>query len=135
MLIKRRDKIGQVYLTKINPIVDPQLDASGTLTFGNAATQYGFSSPPTGYRAAWFAFDNATGESRAVGETSAAQASMKAPAGLPTTAGAYVRVDLTRTTRSTPTWKQPVQAYSMRQARRVEARRAGASGHPPPPQK
>ena len=37
VLIKRRDKIGQAYLPKINPIVDPGLDASGTLTFANAA--------------------------------------------------------------------------------------------------
>ena len=37
VLIKRRDKIGQAYLPKINPVVDPRLDASGTLTFANAA--------------------------------------------------------------------------------------------------
>ena len=39
MLIKRRDKIGRTYLTRLNPIVDPALDASGTLTFGNAASR------------------------------------------------------------------------------------------------
>ena len=29
VLIKRRDKIGRAYLPKINPIVDPALDACG----------------------------------------------------------------------------------------------------------
>ena len=37
VLIARRDKIGQAYLPKINPIVDVALDPSGVLTFANAA--------------------------------------------------------------------------------------------------
>ena len=40
VLIQRRDKIGRAYLAKINPVVDPTLDASGVLSFGNAAVQY-----------------------------------------------------------------------------------------------
>ena len=45
VLIKRRDKIGQAYLTKINPVVDPALDGAGVLTFGNAAAQYRLREP------------------------------------------------------------------------------------------
>ena len=41
---------------------------------------------------------------------------MKAPSGLPTTAGAYVRVDLTADHAQHASWKQPVQAYFVRQA-------------------
>ena len=33
VLIKRRDTIGRIYLTAINPIVNPRLDAAGALTF------------------------------------------------------------------------------------------------------
>ena len=42
VLIKRRDAIGRAYLTAINPIVEPRLDAAGTLIFENAATSAGF---------------------------------------------------------------------------------------------
>jgi hypothetical protein len=115
-LIKRRDKIGRAYLPKINPVVDPALDASGTLTFGNAAVQHGVATAPKGYTATWYAFDNATGDSRRLGETAAAQAPLSPASGLPTAPGAYVRVDIAADHPQHLTWKQPVQAYFVRQA-------------------
>ena len=48
VLIARRDKIGQAYLPKINPIVDVALDPSGVLTFANAAVDARVAEPPTG---------------------------------------------------------------------------------------
>ncbi len=51
VLIKRRDKIKSVYLTAVNPIVSPRLDASGRLTFENAAFAAGVASGPATYRA------------------------------------------------------------------------------------
>jgi hypothetical protein len=116
VLIKRRDKIGRAYLTMLNPVVDPALDAAGALTFGNAATQHGFATAPRGYTARWFAFDNATGESRPIGETTAAQGSMPAPAGVPTAPGAYVRIEIAADHPDYPNWKHPVQVYFVRQA-------------------
>ena len=95
VLIQRRDKIGRAYLAKINPVVDPTLDASGVLSFGNAAAvQYGVTSAPRGYAAAWHTFDNATAETRPLGQTTGAQSPMTAPAGLPAAMGAYIRVDI-----------------------------------------
>ena len=44
VLIKRRDKIASIYLTAVNPIVDPRLDANGRLTFDNAAVAAGVAS-------------------------------------------------------------------------------------------
>jgi len=116
ILIKRRDKIGRAYLPAINPIVDPALDPSGTLTFGNAAVQYGFASAPAGYTASWFVFDNATGEARPIGQTSATAARMQAPAGVPATAGTYIRVDLAADHGEHANWKEPVHAWFLRQA-------------------
>jgi hypothetical protein len=116
VLIQRRDKIGKAYLTMLNPVVDPALDASGTLTFGNAATQHRFADAPRGYTATWYAFDNATGESRPLGDTSGAAPTLQAPAGLPTAPGAYVRVDIGVDHAQHPNWKQPVKTYFVRQA-------------------
>jgi hypothetical protein len=116
VLIKRRDKIGKSYLTMINPVVDPALDASGTLTFGNAATQYRFATEPRGYAATWYVFDNATGESKPLGDTRGASTTLQAPAGLPATAGAYVRVDIAADHAQFANWKQPIKAYFVRQA-------------------
>jgi hypothetical protein len=39
MLIKRRNKIGQLYLPRINPLVRFSLTASDVLTFENAAVR------------------------------------------------------------------------------------------------
>ncbi len=67
VLIKRRDRIGRAYLPRINPIVSPALDASGVLTFDNAAVRHAVASAPRAYKAAWFAFDNETGKSTPLG--------------------------------------------------------------------
>jgi hypothetical protein len=111
VLIKRRDKIGRAYLVPINPIVDPALDAAGTLTFGNAAVQFGFASAPESYAAAWFAFDNATGATRPLGETASRDLTLKAPAGLPAATGAFIRVDLHAASADQPAWARPVRAF------------------------
>ena len=51
VLIKRRDSIARVYLSKINPVVRPVLDGEGTLTFANAAVDAGVAAAPAQYRA------------------------------------------------------------------------------------
>jgi hypothetical protein len=114
VLIKRRDKIGKAYLPKINPIVDPVLDASGTLSFGNAAVQYGFADAPATYTAAWSAFDNATGTSKAIAETSGKDTRLQAPAGLPGSPGAFVKVALSAQSAQHPSWAQPIDVYFKR---------------------
>ncbi len=49
VLIKRRNTIARVYLSKINPVVRPALDGEGTLTFANAAVDAGVAAAPAQY--------------------------------------------------------------------------------------
>jgi hypothetical protein len=115
-LIARRDKIGRAYLTRLVPVVSPALDASGSLTFDNIASRYGIAPEPRTWKAAWFTFDNATGESKPIGEVSSAAAPLAAPSGLPTASGAYVRVDVSADHPQHPRWATPVRTYFRREA-------------------
>ena len=108
VLIKRRDKILSVYLTAVNPIVDPTLDAKG-LTFENAAVAGGVAKAPEAYRSSWMLFDNATGETKPLSETKSETTTIAAPNGLPSSG--FVAVDIAADSATYPTWKQPVRAY------------------------
>jgi hypothetical protein len=115
-LIERRDAIGKRYLPAVNPIVDPALNSPGVLTFGNAAVQTRFAMPPDSYKAVWFNFDNATGQTTRIGETTGRDERMQAPPQLPAVEGAFVKVELSAASAKYPTWAQPVSAYFRRQA-------------------
>jgi hypothetical protein len=115
VLIKRRDKIGRVYLTAINPIVNPRLGAGG-LTFENAAVAAGFASGPAEYRASWSRFDNATGRTTAIGETRGTTTTMAAPAGLAVPAGSYIEIDISSDSPDHPSWREPIRTHFRRTA-------------------
>jgi hypothetical protein len=114
VLIKRRDKIASVYLTAVNPIVDPRLDRDGSLTLENAAVAAGIANGPASYRASWLLFDNATGVTKPIAETTSGTTTLKAPTGLPTTSGSFVAVDISVDSAAYPAWKQPVRTYFRR---------------------
>ena len=121
VLIKRRDKIGRVYLTAVNPIVNPRLDDRGTLTFENAAVAAGFADPPESYQVVWSRYDNATGaatrvdESRSQAGAFSVTAAFPAPAGLPTAAGSFIEIDISADAAEHPAWQQPVHVFFRRQ--------------------
>ena len=108
VLIQRREKIKSIYLTAVNPIVSPRLDGKG-LTFENAAVSGGVAKGPVAYRASWMLFDNATGATKPLSETTSDTATIPAPGGLPS--GGFVAVDIAADSAEYPAWKQPVRAY------------------------
>ncbi len=116
ILIKRRDKIGQVYFTRINPLVDFSLDSSSDLHFRNAAVQAGVVKTEPSYAAAWSVFDNATGAYTPAGETRGSSGRLPAPENLPHAAGVYVTADVRAVDSSYPPWSRPVRVTFLRTA-------------------
>jgi hypothetical protein len=114
VLIKRRDAIGRAYLTAVNPIVEPALDASGMLTFGNAAVSRGFASPPPGYRAVWARFDNATGNTTPLGESRAAGTTLAPPRQLPDALDTFLAIDIAAEGAVQPAWTRPIRTFFRR---------------------
>src|SRR5262245_47332519 len=111
VLIQRREKIKSIYLTAVNPIVNPRLDAAG-LTFENAAVAGGVAEGPVTYRASWMRFDNATNATTPLSETSSATTTIATPGDLPSTG--LVAVDIAADSDNYPAWKKPVRAYFRR---------------------
>jgi hypothetical protein len=116
VLIKRRDTILGVYLTGVNPIVNPRLDASGRLTFDNAAIAAGVAKGQPTYRASWMLFDNATGATKPLASNDSQTTTLAAPPGLPTAAGSYIEVDIAADLQAHPTWKEPIKTFFRRTA-------------------
>jgi hypothetical protein len=115
-LIERRNKIARVWLTKINPIVDPELGTTGWLTFHNAAVELAGVQRPSGYKAAWYRFDNDTGEATHITETTGTEERLRVPDGLAGGSGGFVRVDVAATGGPDPSWAKPVCLYFKRTA-------------------
>jgi hypothetical protein len=116
VLIKRRDKILALYLTAINPIVNPRLDTSGRLTIENAAIAAGAAKGQPTYRASWMLFDNATGDTKPLSTTESQTTTLTAPSGLPTAPGSYIQVDISADLAAFPVWKQPIKTHFRRTA-------------------
>ncbi len=115
VLIKRRDKVVRTHLTAVNPIVNPRLDSNGRLTFENAAVAAGVASGPAVYRAAWFRFNNGTGETQPLLDTHSATTTLEAPRDLPTAAGSFVAVDVSAESEAHPAWRRPIRTYFRRE--------------------
>ena len=114
-LAERRDAVARAYLTAINPIADPALDTDGTLSFRNAAVDADVARAPEGYRAVWSSFDNATGATRRVAATSSRTTTMSI-ANLPSTAGVFIKVEVSAVGGPVKAWEKPVHAYFRRVA-------------------
>jgi len=107
-LIKRRDKVLRSWLTPINPLVNAKLDASGMLTFENAAVAAGVATPKASYILTWSAFDNATGSTAGrQEETRATEPRASAPAAI-LEGARFVRVAVRTAHPDHPAWDAPV---------------------------
>jgi hypothetical protein len=114
LLMKRRDKIGAVYLTRINPLTRFTLSESGELRFENPFVRAGFgAAPPKGYEGAWSRFDNNTHEAAQFGTASSREERMQAPAELPRDAP-FIKVSIRAVDPPHAPWAVPVDVYFRR---------------------
>jgi hypothetical protein len=109
-IIDRRLRILQTFLPKVNPIVDPALDAQGRLTFRNIATEAAVADRAPGYRALWYTFDNLADRATLVATTEESQSPMPMPA-MP--ASEYIKVDISAVG-GPEAWNVPISAYFRR---------------------
>jgi len=110
-----RSSSNPMFSCDVNPVIDPALDASGALTFRNAAVAAGVAKPPASYEVAWFVFDNATGASTPIGQPiGSLREGGTAPSGLPTADGSFVRADIKALDAANPSWAAPVRAFFRR---------------------
>jgi hypothetical protein len=114
VLIKRRDKIGRVYFSRINPLVRFALSDSGVLTFENPSVRAGFA-PTQRYQAVWASFNNSTGEARQIGSIAASQEeSVHGPRDLPRGDQAFIKVSIRAAEPPHAAWAKPVDVYFRR---------------------
>jgi hypothetical protein len=111
VLIARRDTIGRTYVTAINPIVDPRLDSGGMLTFANAAAGMAADAADVRYEAVWSRFDNATGETSRIGDTTATSTTMPPPGPLLHARGDFIQIDIRAVSKAHPEWRRPIRTH------------------------
>ncbi len=110
IMLKRRDKILRTYLPAVNPIVATRLE-DNRLSFENAAVAADVAKAPEVYRASWFHFDNATGESRPLAETTSGTTTVDAPVALPTAEGGFIMVEVSADSKEHEAWRRPIRTY------------------------
>ena len=116
-LIKRRDKVIATWLNQVNPVVDVTLDATGTLTFRNAAVEAKAATAAERYSLRWFRFDNATEARSDIGEVmSVTGTRADAPAELLGSRPDHAGVTITATHPQHPGWARPATFYFRRAA-------------------
>jgi hypothetical protein len=116
-LITRRDKVLRAWLTAVNPLVDFELLADGTLTFANAAVTAGVATAAEAYRVDVARFDNGTGTTTPLGsiDTKETRAALPTQIGA-AAAGGYLEVRVTAIHPGYPAWQTPVTVHFRRTA-------------------
>jgi hypothetical protein len=112
-LIKRRDRIKEVWLTGINPIVHATLSPAGELRFENAATLHDVGGRPEGYALRWSRFDNTTDTHTSVGDEVLVTDTRAVAPSRVLEGSDYISVRIDTRHRRYPAWV-PVQVYFRR---------------------
>jgi len=113
-LMQRRDKVLRTWLTGVDPIVNPTLNANGMLASENAAESAGVAGAGSRYELVWSAFDNAADAD--VGPTEKIEANAptsQAPAGILSNS-TFVSLTIRTTHPDFPAWRHPTKVHFRR---------------------
>jgi hypothetical protein len=110
-LLSRKSKVLMAWLNDTNPIVNPTLDATGALTFENAAERAGVAKAAERYTVEWLRFDNADGTSGPPTEVTVTEPRAQAPAQLLSASPPFVAVRVRSFHPDRPAWAKPVMLY------------------------
>lgn len=110
-LLARKTKVLRAWLNGTNPVVNPALNASGVLTFENAAERAGVAKAAERYTIEWSRFDNATGAHEPAGSATVTEPRAQAPASLLTAKPEILAARVRAFHTDHPAWAQPVMMY------------------------
>jgi hypothetical protein len=114
-LMRRREKVLQAWLTKVNPLVEFAINETNELSFRNAAETEGLATAADQYRVQWARFDNAAGVSTDVADSVVRQPRVPLPAAFQGGAApAFLEVRVAAIHSGFPAWAQPVTAHFRR---------------------
>ena len=116
-LLARKSKVLRSWLSGTNPIVQPSLTASGTLTFDNAAESVGVAKAAERYTIEWSRFDNnAQTHTWIGGEATLRERRAQAPPDLLAARPDFVAARIRAFHPDYPAWSEPVVVYFRRAA-------------------
>ena len=111
-LLTRKNKVLMAWLNGANPVVNPAVNASGLLTFENAAERAGVAKAADRYTIEWSRFDNATGTHEpAGGEATVTEPRAQAPASLVAAKPQILAARVRAFHPDHPAWAQPIMMY------------------------
>jgi hypothetical protein len=115
ILLERKAKVLKSWLNASNPVVDLQLDSSGSLSFHNAAEEAGVAAAAERYTLSWSRFDNATRAHTPAGtEQTVTSKTAQMPRELLSDSGEFVAVTIRAFHADQPAWQHPLTAYFKR---------------------
>ncbi len=115
IILERRTKVLRTWLNTTNPIVNPSLSQSGTLTFENQAAIAAVAKPAERYTVQWSRFDNASRQFEPFGgEVASTATRLQAPEDLLAVRPEFITAQLRAHHPDHPAWSQPLMAYFRR---------------------
>jgi hypothetical protein len=112
-LLQRRALVIRTFLTALNPVANPRVDAAGVMRFDNLAETSGLVSRTSDYDVSWFGYDNESGVGVPVADRRLRNETA-VPVPIELHGAEYVGADVRTLNADYPEWSHPVRFYFRR---------------------